>query len=48
MVKLYSVCNMSALSKRTYAMVLSPLGGMQQTGALETAAKSVTLCFALG
>jgi len=38
---------MSALSERTYAMVLLPLSGMQQTGALETAAKSVTPCFAL-
>jgi len=46
--KLYSVCSTSALSERNCAMVPSPLGGTQQIGALEIAAKSVTPSFALG
>ena len=48
--KLYSICSTPELSERNFFDGLEtkftlPMGGIQQAGAPETAAKSVTLCF---
>jgi len=52
-VKLYSICSTPELSERNLCDGLetkftSPLGWMQQAGASETAAKSVTPSFTFG
>jgi len=49
----YSVCSMPELSETNFCddremKFTSPLGGLQQAGAPETAAKSVTPCFTFG
>jgi len=51
--KLYSIFSTAKISETKFCDDLkvkftSPLGGIQQTGAPETAAKSVTPCFAFG
>ena len=50
---MYSICNMTELSNRNFCCGLerkfaSRLGGIQQAGSAETAAKSVTPRFIFG
>jgi len=51
--KIYIICSMPELSERNFRdglemMLTLPVGGIQQAGAPETAAKSVTPCFTFG
>ena len=51
--KLYGTCSTPELSERNFCdrvemKFTSPLGGIHQAGASETAAKSVTPCFTFG